>query len=282
MTLFKNTYCPTSLKDYIGDSQTIQYFIERSLDNKESEKAMILFGSPGTGKSTIVNILAKHYNMDIIVTNASDERNTIDPKIMHTSSLLNTKKKLIVFDEADGMSKKGFDQLGVVIKNYSPIIIICNDISKIPTHIKSKCYTKQITVDRFALKNLAKKIIKSENLQISNDQLNEALIHIDSYRSLLDYLQFGEVSNKGSFESKEDFKNEITFISDNSEQPKLISLADIYYQRSKQGYKNGMKVAKYILNSIDKTSSEYPRTYRLLYETKKNKSEKIKILGFGD
>ena len=281
MTLFKNTYCPTSLDDYIGDSQTIQYYIERSLEGKES-KTMILFGRPGTGKSTIVNILAKHYNMDIVITNASDERNTIDPKIMHTSSLENTNKKLIVFDECDGMTKKGFDQLGIVIKHYSPIILICNDISKIPTHIKSKCYQKQIITDRFSLKNLAKKIIKSEDLKISNDQLNEALIHISSYRSLLDYLQFGTVSSKGSFEIKENFKDEITFISDNSEQPKLISLADIYYQRSQKGYKNGIKIAKYILSSIDKTSSEYPRTYKLLHEVKNKKSGKIKIIGFGD
>ena len=283
MTLFKNSYCPTSLDDYIGDIQTIQYYIERSLKIQESGKAFLLFGLPGTGKSTITKILADHYNMDIIINNASDDRNSIDPKIIHTSSLINNNKKLIVFDECDGMAPKAFKQLGIVIKNYSPIILICNDINRISQDIKSKCYIKEVKINHFELKSLANRIIKSENLNISKIQLDDALKHIDSYRSLLDFLQFETLSNKGSFETKINFQDEITFISDNSEQPKLVSLADIFYQRSKQGYKNGEKISKYILNSIDKTSSNYPRTYKLIHEVKnKKKTGTIKILGFSD
>lgn len=280
--LFKNKYLPVNLDEFIGDMTTLQFYIKESLKGKTKGKSFILFGSPGTGKSTIVNILAKEYNMDLVITNSSDNRNHIDPGIIHTSSLLNDNKKLIVFDECDGMDKNGFKELEKVISNYSPIILIANDINKIPGFIKSKSYQKQVTVDRFALKVLAKKIIKEEGLNISDNKLNESLKSINSYRGILDFLQFGFISDFGSFNTSENIKDTIQFTSDNSESPNLISLADIYLRRSQQGYKSGQKIAKYILDSIDVKTSNYPRTYRLIAEARKPKKKTgtIKILGF--
>lgn len=282
--LFKHQYCPKTLDDYIGSSyETLQYYIERSLKG-EDPKGFILYGLPGTGKSTMVNIIANHYNMDIIITNASDDRNTINSDIMRTSSLVSDTKKLIIFDECDGLTDKAFKSLGVVISNYSPIILIANDISKIPNFIKSKCHLKEVTVNKFELKSLAIKIIKSENLDINIDKLNKDLLHIKSYRSLLDYLQFGHISEKGSFTKTENLKDEITFTFDNAESPKMISLADIFLKRSQMNYKNGAKISKFILDNIDVKSVDYPRTYRLIHEVK-NRAKKqntgtIRIVGF--
>ena len=282
MELFKNKYCPRNLDEYIGDVSALKYYIERSLDNKDFNKSFLLYGSPGTGKSTICQIMADHYGMDIFITNSSDNRSHIDPGIIHTSSLLNDKKKLILFDEVDGMDKNGFKSLESILSNYSPIILVANDISKIPNSIKSKCYQKEVKITRFDLKILADQIIKAENLQISKESLNEALKSINSYRSLLDYLQFGITSQKGSFGIAENLKDTIQFTSDNSESPSLISLADIYMNRSRQGYKNGEKIAKYILDNINKISNDYPRTYRLIHEVRKPKKSagKISIIGF--
>ena len=281
--LFKNQYHPQILDDYIGDVTTLQYYIERSLKGQEKGKGFILYGLPGTGKSTIVNVLKNHYGMDISITNSSDDRNHIDGDVIHTSSLLNDKKKLIIFDEVDGLTDKAFKELGIVISNYSPIILIANDISKIPNFIKSKCYLKEIVVNKFALKSLANRIIKEENLDINKDKLNKDLVFIKSYRGLLDYLQFGYTSEMGSFQIIENLKDIITFTNDNSESPKLISLADIYLKRSQQGYKNAQLISKYIIDSIDVKRSDYPRTYRLIHEVKNKKSNNngtIKITGF--
>jgi hypothetical protein len=182
--------------------------------------------------------------MDLFLTNSSDDRNHIDSDIIHTSSLVSNQKKLVVFDEVDGLADK--------------------------------------TVNKFALKSLANKIIKEENLDIDKDTLNKALISIKSYRGLLDYLQFSHTSEIGSFGTTENLKDIITFTNDNSESPNLISLADIYLKRSQQGYKNGNNISKFILDNIDMKSDNYPRTYQLLGELKKDKvkSEKIQVTGF--
>jgi replication-associated recombination protein RarA len=72
--LFKNQYHPQTLDDYIGDVTTLQYYIERSLNGQEVDKGFILYGLPGTGKSTIVNVLVNHYEMDLFLTNSSDDK----------------------------------------------------------------------------------------------------------------------------------------------------------------------------------------------------------------
>lgn len=282
--LFADKYHPQTLDDFIGDITTLEFYIKESLKNKTKDKGFILYGSPGTGKSTIVNLMAKKFGIDLIITNSSDKRNSINASSFYTGSILSDRKKLVVFDEADGMTEKAFKELGKVISNYSPIILIANDISKIPNYIKSKCFIKEVVTNKFNLKALATKIIEKESIEIDGKELNDNLVAIDSYRSLFDFLQFGITSNKESFNTnKDDLKSEIQFISDNSSNPNLISQADIFFKRSQLGYKKGSAISKYILNNINVKSSDYPRTYKFIYEAKskkKNKSGPLKILGF--
>lgn len=274
--LFKNKYSPTNINNVVGDYSMVKLFIEQN-----NGKPLILYGEPGTGKTTIVNVIANHFNMDINIINASDERNNINLGMIYSTSLITNKRKLIVFDECDGLTDKTFKKLSTIISNYSPIIIICNDINKIPNIIKAKSFIKNVKVDKFTLKILANKIIELEKLEISNDQLNKALINIKSYRQLLDYLQFGNIPEFGSFATKENIQDSLIFTNDNSENPDLISIADINLGRVKRGYKNGELISKYIIGKIDKKTSNYPRTYKMIYEAKKpKKNNQLRIMGF--
>ena len=264
-------YKPKTLDDYVGDQyQTILHYIDGFYKGNRN-KGFILYGLPGTGKSALIDVIGNHYNADMYIINGSDERNNLNGDAMNASSLLG-EKRIIVLEEIDGFNKQRFKDLSTIIESSkNPIILICNEIKLIDNIVKSKCYQKEIICNRFTLKNLANKIIKDENLNINKDQLNEDIVFIKSYRSLFNYLQFGYISEMDSF------------INDNSESPKLISLADIYLKRSQQRYKNGEKISKYIIDNIDKISDNYPRTYKLIYETKhksKQNSGLIKIIGF--
>jgi hypothetical protein len=282
--LYIDKYKPQTLDDYISDQYTtILYYLDEFFKGKKN-KGFLLYGKPGTGKSALINVIGNHYNADMFVVNTSDQRNKLDFAAMNAASLTDN-KRIIVLEEIDGFNQQRFKELVKIIdicKN--PIILICNDINLIPNIIKQKCYIKEIITNKFNLKALATKIIEKESLEIDSKELNDNLVTIDSYRGLFDYLQFGITSNKGSFNTnKDDLKSEIQFISDNSSNPNLISQADIFLKRSQLGYKNGTAISKYIIQNINVKSSDYPRTYRLIYEVKskkKNNTGTIKILGF--
>lgn len=280
--LYINKYKPKSLDNYIGDQyQTILYYLDEFFKGKK-DKGFILYGKPGVGKSALIDVIGNHYDADMYIINGSDDRNNLDFNAMNATSLLGN-KRIVILEEIDGFNKQNFKELSKIIgicKN--PILLICNDIKLIDNIVKNKCYQKEIIVDRFALKNLANRIIKEEKLNIDNDQLNEALINIKSYRSLLDFLQFNVLSEIGSFNEKENIRDQLIFTNDNSEEPKLISLADIFLKRSQSGYKNGEKISKFIIDNIDVENSKYPRTYKLIYEVKNKKLNNgpLKITGF--
>ncbi|MHA2001312.1 MAG: AAA family ATPase [Promethearchaeota archaeon] len=104
-------------------------------------RAKILLGPPGIGKTTIVYALANDFNLSVIELNASDARtedalNTRLKETVKSGNLLSftqneIKKKLILIDEVDGLhgqSDKGGVATIVKIIGYSkfPIIMTCN------------------------------------------------------------------------------------------------------------------------------------------------------------
>lgn len=276
MNLWINKYAPKSINDYVGDQYQILLHYLDEFYKGHRDKSFILYGKPGTGKSALINVIGNYYNADTYIINGSDHRSNLDFDAMNAQSL-SGQKRIIILEEIDGFDKKSYNELANIISICNnPIILICNDINLIDNIVKNKCIIKEIKVDRFALKNLANKIIEIENLDISNDQINDALKSIKSYRQLYDFLQFGQISEKGSFNKSDNFKDDLQYISDNSESPQLISLADIYFKQSNQ------KVANYILDQIDVKTSLYPRTYRMIADARKSKTKSgtISIIGF--
>lgn len=314
--LYADKYCPKDIKSYIGFDHpaTIQY-IERVLKNQEKKKGMIFYGSAGVGKSVLANLLSKHFNISQYYTNASDKRKKgqINADIFRTESLKN-KKTLIIFDECDGLSPSGFRELEKTIKRYfQPVILICNDIDKIPYSLRKICAVEKFTVDKFTLLALANRIVKAEGLALTRDDIKKIVDRSKSFRAVLHSLQFGMGTNPPEQLSTDtavlyslqgqdtqqlptsDISDLIIRMNDNSSSPNLIALADLWNHRYVSGYTYGKRVARAILSSIRNPGIkklEYPRTYRLLYESKhgkkmkaeatsENKSKpKIRITGF--
>lgn len=281
--LWIDKYAPQTLDDYVSDQYTtILYFLDEFFRGKKN-KGFLLYGSAGVGKSALINVIGSHYNAEMYIINGSDERNNLDFAAINAASLMGN-KRIVIIEESDGLTNKTFKELVKIIElSKNPIILICNDINLIPNIIKQKCYIKEIVTNKFNLKILATRIIEKENLKIDSKRLSYNLDTISSYRELFDFLQFNITSSKGSFNIKENLQDQITFINDNSTSPELISLSDIFLNRSRNGFKNGEKIAKYILDNVNKTTDNYPRTYKFIHEAKskkKNKSQPLKILGF--
>ena len=313
--MFSDKYLPKDIKSYTGFShQSAIRYIENVLNGKEKKRAIIFHGLPGTGKTTLAQMLPDHFGLSYQYTNASDQRkkSQINSDIFRTTSL-QSEKSIIIMDECDGLSKSAFTELEKTLKKYSqPVILIANDLDKIPYSIRKICHIEKFTVDHFSLLALANKVVKLENLDLSREEIKDIVSHSKSYRNVLHALQFGmgtnppeqisideqvlaNLSGQSVDLSTTDLSGLIIRFNDNSNSPNLIALADIWESRYRGGYTFGKHVVIAILSSIRNPGIKklsYPRTYSLIHQArtgkkqvdpsgeKKSTKPRIKILGF--
>ena len=153
-------YRPKNLDNIIGNDKAINFLRNWANDwqtgKKNRNKAVILSGKPGTGKTSSALALANDFNWITIELNASDVRNAEKIKKIATSGALNETfddsgrfissnaggRKLIILDEADNLYERvektdagsDFSDKGgkkaiidtIKISN-QPIILIVND-----------------------------------------------------------------------------------------------------------------------------------------------------------
>ena len=115
--------------------------------------ALLFVGPPGTGKSSAANVLVHlllpgdaNNEMNVLWTNASDDRG-IDfirsqIKMFARMSGIGPKRKLIVLDEADGLTPAAQDSLRGIMEQYADVctfILTANYADKIREAIKSRC-----------------------------------------------------------------------------------------------------------------------------------------------
>ncbi|ATY63310.1 DNA replication factor C subunit [Cordyceps militaris] len=161
--LLTSKYAPTQLNHICGNKGQVEKiqawlrnwpkakkynFQKRGADGLGGERAIIISGPPGIGKTTAAHLAAKLEGYDVLESNASDARSKKLVEagvsdVMNNTSLLGffagdgknvdtTKKKIVlIMDEVDGMS--GGDRGGVGAmakfckKTEVPLILICNE-----------------------------------------------------------------------------------------------------------------------------------------------------------
>ena len=145
--------------------------------------ALLFVGPPGTGKSSAANVLVHlllpgdaNNEMNVLWTNASDDRG-IDfirsqIKMFARMSGIGTKRKIIVFDEADGLTPPAQDSLRGIMEKYADVctfILTANYADKIREAIKSRCNI--YTFDRVSPADGAKHLIRIEDLIRPDDAM---------------------------------------------------------------------------------------------------------------
>ncbi len=114
--------------------------------------ALLFVGSPGTGKTSAANaisrtLLGDAYNdMNVMWTNASDDRGIshIREEVKNFARLsgIGTKRKVVVLDEADGLTNQAQDAMRGIMEKYAEkvlFILTANYADKIRPAIKSRC-----------------------------------------------------------------------------------------------------------------------------------------------
>ena len=173
-------YRPKRFSDLVGQDDAVNK-VKKFIENFPKEKAVVLHGPPGVGKTTLAHISAKETNSEIFELNASDLRNReklreiLKPAIEQKS--LFKDKKIILVDEADGISASdwgGLPELLLLIDlTPYPLIITANDIwKKELNNLRKKTELVQLKeIDYKTIKTILIEILRKENKFIDNEVL---------------------------------------------------------------------------------------------------------------
>lgn len=147
--LFVEKYRPATMNEYIGN----QHVIEKCkiwLEQGEIPH-ILLYGTAGTGKTSLAKILANSIDSTVMYLNCSDENSvdTVRDKIKSFASTMSFSRwKVIICDEFDFMTANGMAALRNLMETFSGttrFILTCNYIEKIIEPIQSRCQVFAIT-----------------------------------------------------------------------------------------------------------------------------------------
>jgi DNA polymerase III delta prime subunit len=148
-TLWVEKWRPDTLEGYVGN-QSIVEKVKVYLQNGDVPH-LLLFGSAGTGKTTLAKLIANNIDCDLMYVNASDENNvdTVRDKIKSFASTIGFRQwKLIILDEADFLTPNAQAALRNLMETFSKttrFILTCNYVEKIIDPIQSRCQVFAIT-----------------------------------------------------------------------------------------------------------------------------------------
>jgi replication factor C large subunit len=174
-------YRVDSLNDIKGQAIAVEE-IRSFLRMFPAKKALILNGPVGTGKTSMVLALAKEEDRELFELNASDLRNRKSLEAVLKPSLeqqsLFGKKKLILMDEADGITgsdRGGLPELiALISKTKVPILITANDIwGKKFSLLRKTCKIVSLKeLSDIDVRGIVVEVLQKEGKKIKNETID--------------------------------------------------------------------------------------------------------------
>jgi len=189
--------------------------------NFEKIKNILIFGLPGTGKTTFCDLIItqffkSHDNDNLLILNASDERgidtvrnkirNFCIKKITHHDDF-----KLVILDECDNLTYEAQTTLRRILEDFNntKFFFICNYNYKIINPIKSRCLELEFKKfsDEYILE-FSLQILEKENI-ITTDHFRQIYIKYIKYliliekndiRKIITYIEFVSKINPQTFD----------------------------------------------------------------------------------
>ena len=173
-TIWTERYRPSKLDDYVGND-TLKAKVKQYIETNDIPH-LLLYGSAGTGKTTLAKLITNSIKCDMLYINASDENgiDTIRVKIKNFACNIGFNPlKVIILDEADYFTPAGQAGLRNVMETFSEhtrFILTCNYHERIIEPIVSRCQSFAITPP--TKKDVAislSNILKKENVKFDKD-----------------------------------------------------------------------------------------------------------------
>ena len=254
-SLFVEKYRSKTLDEYVGNEQ-LKQIVHQYLKNNDLQN-LLLYGTPGTGKTTLAKLIVNNFDCDYLYINASDERgiDTIRDKVQGFASSASFKPiKIIILDEADFLTIQAQASLRNIIETYSRttrFILTCNYLERIIDPLQSRCQVLKITPP--SKKEVAQHIstiLEQENINYKLEDL--ALVvnkHYPDIRKILNTCQVNNVEGT--------LKIDKTVLASNSYKDGVLKELK---SPSKPSFKNIRQIL------ADSNLDDFEEIYRFLYD----------------
>jgi len=254
-SLFVEKYRSKTLDEYVGNEQ-LKQIVEKYINNNDLQN-LLLYGTPGTGKTTLAKLIVNNFDCDYLYINASDERgiDTIRDKVQGFASSASFKPiKIIILDEADFLTIQAQASLRNIIETFSRttrFILTCNYLERIIDPLQSRCQVLKITPP--SKKEVAKHIVNILEKENINYELEDLVLivnkHYPDVRKILNTCQVNTVDNT--------LKVDKTVLTGGYKDELLKELKS----PSKTSFKNIRQIL------ADSNLDDFEDVYRFLYDT---------------
>jgi DNA polymerase III delta prime subunit len=173
-TIWAEKYRPSKLSDYIGND-TLKAKVKQYIETNDIPH-LLLYGTAGTGKTTLAKLITNSIKCDVLYINASDENgiDTIRVKIKNFACNIGFNPlKVVILDEADYFTPAAQAGLRNMMETYSQhtrFILTCNFHERIIEPIHSRCQSFGVMPPskKDVAANLVT-ILKQENVSFDKD-----------------------------------------------------------------------------------------------------------------
>jgi len=145
--LILEKYRPRTLDDYIGNTDALHSLASFARGNIKDAEAILLFGQPGVGKTTLALAFCRTNGFTPLEVNASDTRRKKDAQSLSRAAVGSTltrsgppKKRVLIIDECEGATAF----LNNIMNDQHMKILICNEVMKIPYHIRERLHIVEV------------------------------------------------------------------------------------------------------------------------------------------
>jgi DNA polymerase III delta prime subunit len=272
--LYVEKYRSKSLEEFIG-SDDVKNKFQEFIDTQEIPN-ILLYGSPGCGKSTLAKILVNNIDCDKLIINASDERgiDIIRDKIKGFVVSRSFKKwKIVILEEADGILEASQKALRVLLEEYSEharFILTCNYVGKIIPAIQSRCQSFSIIPpSKVDIAKHVGYILKQENITFeAKDIVSIVNLHYPDIRKVLNTCQASIIDNTVStnkLQQTEEDKvlHDIIQTLTSKDKTKYTKLRTLVQSLQTDNYDN---VYKFLFDNIETYTSNIPTCIIIIAE----------------